>query len=146
MNINYGSILDTRDLEKRIDELEALQDAIKDAHDAVMHSDSDTREEAKSELHSCQQALDDAQEWETELEELQSARDEVGEWIHGEALIPRDEWEDYCRDLVADIGDLPKDLPRYIENNINWSGVADDLEADYSTLTLDGTEYLYRNC
>jgi hypothetical protein len=146
MSINYGSILDTRDLEKRIDELEALQDAIKDAHDAVMCSDSDTREDAKSELHACQQALDDEQEWETELEELQSARDEIGEWIHGETMIPRDKWEDYCRELVEDCGYLPKDLPGFIENNINWSGVADDLEADYGSLTLDGTDYLYRNC
>ena len=146
MNINYGSILDTRDLEKRIDDLEALQEALNEAKKDFANADPDDNEAESDNVQNAQADFDNALEWPEELEELQSARDEVGEWIHGEALIPRDKWEDYCRDLVADIGDLPKDLPRFIENNINWSGVADDLEADYGYLSLDGVDYLYRDC
>jgi hypothetical protein len=126
--------------------LEAANDALIAAHDEDAEAYQADVDDAEAEVESAKEELKNEQEWETELEELQSARDEIGEWIHGEALIPRDKWEDYCRDLVADIGDLPRDLPGYIENNINWSGVADDLEADYGSLSLNGEDYLFRNC
>ena len=142
MSINYGSILDTRDLEKRIGELEALEQEINDTQDAVDAKDGDP-DELQDALDDALAAFNNEQEWDKELEELQSAREEVCDWIHGEALISRSKWSEYCRYLVKDIGDIPKGLPAYIADNINWDGVADDLEDDYASLTLNREEYLY---
>jgi hypothetical protein len=64
------------------------------------------------------------------------------EW--GTSIIHEDYFEDYCRELVEDIGDLPKNLPTYIENNIDWSGVADDLKVDYSEAEYNGDTYYFR--
>lgn len=59
-------------------------------------------------------------------------------------LIAEDHFEDYCRELVSDIGDLPSEVPSYISNNIDWSGIADDLRVDYTSYELDGQTYLLR--
>ena len=64
-----------------------------------------------------------------------------GDW-YPITLIRRSYFVDYCRDLVSDIGDMPRKIPSYIE--IDWKGTADNLEADYSTVDFDGVEYLYR--
>ena len=64
------------------------------------------------------------------------------EW--GTGIIHEDYFEDYCKELVIDIGDLPKNLPTYIEDNIDWSGVADDLKVDYSEAEYDGDTYYFR--
>lgn len=86
--------------------------------------------------------------WYTELEEIEEINqieDEVGrEWKYGCTLIDEDDFEDYCQELVEDIGDLPSNLPSYISNNIDWSGVADDLRQDYSELEYQGITYLFR--
>jgi antirestriction protein len=78
----------------------------------------------------------------TDIEKLE---DEVGsEFDYGVTLIDEDDFEEYCEELVSDIGDLPRDLPSYISNNIDWSGVADDLRVDYSAVNFRGTTYLFR--
>lgn len=87
--------------------------------------------------------------WENEIrevKEINDLEDEIssGGWDYGLQLIDEDDFQDYCEELVLDIGDLPKDLPSYISNNIDWEGVAEDLKVDYSEVTFRGTTYLYR--
>ena len=53
-------------------------------------------------------------------------------------------FEEYAEELVKEIGDLPKFLPEYIENNIDWEGVADDLKVDYTSGEFDGVTYWAR--
>ncbi len=45
--------------------------------------------------------------------------------------------------LLEDIGDLPSDLPSYIE--IDWDKTADNLRVDYSEVEYQGTTYLVRD-
>ena len=78
-----------------------------------------------------------------ELAELESLSEEISEWQHGEALIPEDEFVEYCQQLLEDIGDLPKDLPGYIA--IDWDKTADNLRANYSEVEYQGTTYLVRS-
>ena len=86
--------------------------------------------------------------WQTELEvieDINELENSVGsEWSYGVTLIDEDDFQDYCEELVSDIGDLPKDLPSYISNNIDWEGVAEDLKVDYSEVEIRETSYLYR--
>lgn len=113
-SINYT--VDSRDLEERIDELEAQFELDPTALDAG-----------------------DLQE----LKDLRDARDEIGdEWVHGVYLIADDEIEDYLIELVKDVGDLPKEIPSYIV--IDWKATAQNLLVDYSYLEILGTKYWYR--
>lgn len=82
----------------------------------------------------------------TEITEIDVLEDEVSssEWDYGIIFISEDKFEDYCKELLEDIGDLPPNLPAYIEDNIDWAGVADDLRVDYSEVEYQGETYLFR--
>ena len=85
-----------------------------------------------------------------ELDLLLKLQDEANgssDWPYGETLINRDHWVEYCEDLVEELGYLgdAKDLPWWITSNINWQGVADDLEADYFSVNFGDEEYLIRS-
>lgn len=84
-----------------------------------------------------------------ELDDLNDLKSEVEGYSGGEKLenvqfIYEDYFTEYCQSLCEDIGDVPHDLPNYIRDNIDWSGVADDLRVDYSEIEYEGRTYLYR--
>ena len=66
------------------------------------------------------------------------------DWPDGATLIRDRYWANYAQQLVEEVGDLPSNLPSYIENNIDWGGVADDLKGDYFSVDFDGAEYWLR--
>ena len=137
------TILDTRDLNKRLEELEAARDAYQEAKDAVDNADeSDDLEELESALVDAEENFGEDEE--EELHELEAMRDEIPEWSHGEALIPVGEWVEYVEDFLKDIGDLPRNIPWYIE--IDWEATADNILADYSEVDYQGDTYYFRNC
>lgn len=86
--------------------------------------------------------------WHTELEVIEainSLEDEVGdEWEYGVTLIEECEFEEYCQEFVEDCGYISKDTPQLIKNNIDWSGITDDMKQDYTETTFKGEGYLYR--
>jgi hypothetical protein len=152
-----SNILDSRDLQKELDELTELRDALESAKQELDNflsnpePDEEDKDKWESEKESLEEAIYDAEscfgtDEKEKLAELESLADEVDEWQYGACLVNEDYWEDYCRELCTDIGDLPKDLPAYIENNIDWVGVSQDLKADYSEIQYQGETYLYRNC
>ena len=114
-------------LEGEIDEHRSAIQGYRD--DIIMHEGS--RDDAKEELLPFK-----------ELEE--EAEGYAPDWHHGAALIRDSYFIEYCRELLSDIGDLPADLPGYIENNIDWDGVADDLKIDYTEVDFDGITYWIR--
>ena len=147
-----SNYLDTRDLDKRLDELKALRDAVADAQVELAEAqaasladpDDETRTTAEEEAQAAFGAADaefgtDEHEELAELEELES---EVSEWSDGNTLIPESEFTDYCMELLDDIGTLPKDLPSYVV--IDWDATADNIRADYLTVDFQGETYLYR--
>jgi hypothetical protein len=68
----------------------------------------------------------------------------VDDWEYGVSIIHEDYFTEYCKEMLADIGEIPKDLPWYIESNLNWDGVADDLKADYIEVDFNGVTYYIR--
>ena len=58
------------------------------------------------------------------------------------SLVSADYFTSYCKELCEDIGDIPRDLPHYIE--IDWEGTAQNIKVDYVEVTIDGRDYLYR--
>lgn len=70
--------------------------------------------------------------------------DELQEQADNEScMIPDDEFEDYARELAEDIGAISKDTA-WPYNCIDWEQAADELRSDYTSITVDGTDYLYR--
>ena len=147
-----SNYLNTRDLDKRLDELEALRDAVADAKVELQEAESDPEHhtegsDAAELFNQAENALDSAiddfgADEQKELAELEELESEVSEWSDGNTLIPESEFTDYCRGLLEDLGTLPKDLPSWVV--IDWDATADNIRADYSTVDFQGETYLYR--
>ena len=151
---NSDDVIDSRDIIARLEELtedrDALQEDINDKQQELANlnadADNDERTEALDALDEARSNLDnweDKQEFEI-LSKVAEQGEGYGDWSYGETLINEDYFEKYCIELVKDMGGMPKDIPSYIENNINWEGVAEDLKADYTEIDFDGTSYFMR--
>lgn len=150
---NNMKTIDTRDLKEKREE---LQQQILDDFNEKFETEFDDFDEITLERLD----IDDFEEmgrdtieeftdyWKPEyrmIEEIDGIESEVGnEFDYGCTLIPESDFTKYCEDLVQDVGDLPKGIPSYIRNNIDWDGVAEDLKVDYSELQYEGETYLYR--
>ena len=150
-----ADILDSRDLQKRLDDLEfdldQLEEAVTDAQDGYNELDPDSDEQdifedAEELLTDTEDTLKEFKESDEfeELEELRIMVNEIPEWQYGATLINEDYWEEYVEEMLKDIGDIPSDLPNYLV--INWESTAENIKADYSEIEYDGETYYYRNC
>lgn len=157
-----ADILDARDLVARFDYCDGLHD---DLEEAVEEAREEAREAAKAaelsenstEIDEANAALDAAEKALSEFEggeteegcdwaELKGVEDEINEAAaNGNEFIAESYFKDYVNDLVVGIGDIPKDLPDYIADNIDWAGVASDLKADYCEVEMSGVTWLYRS-
>lgn len=163
-----SGIIDTRDLHDRLEELRDLQGAVESAREEVeekkgeiesLRADepgtTEEREEWEEKVETLENELEELADKLTaaqdsfnddeqkELAELESLSEEVSEWKDGATMIPESKFTDYCQELLVDTGDLPKDLPHYIE--IDWDKTANNLSADYSEVEYQGTTYLVRD-
>ena len=138
---NSADFLDVRDIIERLVELE-------DERDAWIENDGgDEDEQSRTEQDWIVEFPDGAEE----LTSLSSLLDELksnggGEKFRGDwypiSLIRDSYFVDAMRDLVEDIGDMPKGFPSYLE--IDWEATARNLRADYSCIEYDGVTYWYR--
>jgi hypothetical protein len=108
------------------EKLEELQEAFRDATEELNDWDCDNKEELDALTALCEEG-----------------ESNCSDWIHGEALIREDHFEDYCQELVKDIGDMPRNIPSYIE--IDWSKTANNLKVDYTEIDYGGVTYLVRS-
>lgn len=138
-------VIDTRDLQDRIDELESqIEDIgaeITDLEEQLQDEDEDDIGEIKEQIEQLDFDRDDLK---VELEELNYLKSEIPEWYDGNALIHEDYWVEYVQDLLEDCGDIPSDLPWYIV--VDWVSTAENIAVDYSTIEYDGSTCYYRNC
>jgi len=114
--------IDTRDLAEELADLELRADF--DPEDDVHGDELD----------------DDERERMTAIREL---LDSIGDARYGVTLIPESEFEDYARELAEDIGAVDSDYG-WPHSCIDWKQAADELRMDYSSVTFDGVDYLYR--
>ncbi|QFG12146.1 Hypothetical Protein OBI_RACECAR_306 [Arthrobacter phage Racecar] len=138
VNFSTDDILDLRDLAETAREASAI---LEDDE-----QDESEKEDAKETLEALASMLSDmgysveALEEDAVADELQS----IGNNYEC-TLIAESHFQSYCEELCEDLGYLPKDLPAFLSNNINWSGVADDLKDDYNEVELDGETYFIRS-
>lgn len=144
---NSQDVIDSRDVIARIEELQELADAVSEAQEAfdnLVDPDGPEIECAEAALDAAKEAFDD--ELHQELVSLKELAEEASgyaaDWQYGEALIRDSYFTDYARELLEDCGDLPKDLPHYIE--IDWEATARNIRMDYTAVEFDGVTYWIR--
>jgi hypothetical protein len=109
-----SEIIDSRDLIKEIDDLEAMED-----HELT----ADDRER---------------------LAELRVvAESGIEDWIYGATLIREDYFVTYAQDLAEDIGAIGRDM-QWPLSHIDWEAAADALKVDYTEVELGGHTYYVR--
>lgn len=154
---NRDDIIDSRDVIKRIAELEGERDDLQGTVDARQEAldamDGDASEEQRSDavadLTSAKEAL---AEWDTdngeELKALQAfAEDASGyaeDWHHGATLIRDSYFEDYARELADDLHGRAVRDASWPFDCIDWEKAADALKADYTSAEFDGVTYWVR--
>jgi hypothetical protein len=163
---NSDDVIDSRDIIERIDELRSELDSLIESYQEAEEPDMQAatlsaladwlaiEEHARGDLAS---AIDSQtfklKEWAnseeaSELNDLEELAEEAegyaADWKYGETLIRETYWVDYCQELCEDIGDIPKNIPHYIE--IDWGKTAENIKADYTTVEYGNVTYLIRSC
>lgn len=64
-----------------------------------------------------------------------------GDWYPA-TLIADSHFTDYAREMLEDCGEIPRDIPSYIE--IDWEATARNVRTDYTPVEIDGSTYWYR--
>lgn len=143
------NILDTRNLAER---REALKQEILDSflenfphYEEMTESFEDIRFE-EEEIESWKEDFEDELETIEEINKVEEKVDNYSEdsFEFGTTLIAKSDFTEFCQEDLEDCGLLPKDLPYFIENNIDWDGVADNLMVDYTEVEYLGVTYLFR--
>ena len=128
----HDAVIDSRDIIKRIEELESTQADLVERLSNGEISESDMKafddEEGKE--------LDMLREFAAEASQYSS------DWEYGETLIHEDYFVEYCMEILKDCGELPTNIPWYIV--IDEEATAENLKPDYVKLELDGQTYYMR--
>lgn len=125
--------IDVRDIIARVEELREEREA-SEIPENEYGGPNDTWSEEREELAQLESILSDLkgyggdEQWE-------------GDW-YPVNLIHERAFTDAMRELVQDIGDLPRDIPGYLA--IDWEQTAENLRADYSSVEIDGSTYWCR--
>lgn len=153
------NIIDSRDVEERIDELESevtgwedtkteLEEALEDAKAAPDEEGRDRVgiEEAETALQAHIDTESDLADLRAELKTLTDFQDNAGsrEWTSGLTFISESYFEDYARELAEDIGAINKDQS-WPNNCIDRDQAANELKQGYSSLEFEGETYYYRD-
>lgn len=133
----FDDIIDSRDVIKRIDELQQEQSDVMTGFACVEDMDDETRVAFLA--------------WEAdyahELDTLRKLRDEAegcGDWKYGETLIRDSYFEDYAQELAEDC-DMLQEGATWPYTCIDWEKAARELQMHYTSVTFDGVEYWIRS-
>ena len=169
---NGDDVIDSRDIEERIDELDSEQQALIDEYTEAKEEsddeDSNPSGEATERLCNAINALSDYWAFcpaevddgvnsiddpkdsfhgNEELHELKKFRDEMQpyceDWHHGTTLIADSYFAEYAEELANDIGAINKDAGWPL-SFIDWDAAAEALKADYTSREFDGVTYWAR--
>ena len=169
-NISFNSSLDSRDIQKEIDnieglkndyelDLESLNDELYDLQNELYdieneedytdkQNDIDNKLEEiadkENEIQECEFEYDRYSEEFAELEDLKeeiSNNSDEG-FEYGIQLIHENYIDDFLDGLLEDCGYLPKDLPHWIK--IDWQATYDNMKEDYNEIELNGNAFYVR--
>ena len=148
-----NNILDSRNLNTRLEELQSEFDSWKDS--LTPEQIADFKE--KYETPESEELSDEEFSWEwedevgsdaDELKNLIDLREQFGrEWNNGIAFVKDSYFEEFAEDEADQLGYFgncsKNDWPY---NCIDWRQAASQLQNDYSSVEFDGETYWYRDC
>ena len=164
-NISFNSSLDSRDIQKEIDNIESL----KNDYESELESLNDELNDLESELYDIENEEDyneididnkleeiadkeneiqecefDYNRYSEELAELEDLKEEIENnsdegFEYGIQLIHENYIDDYLDELLEACGYLPKDLPHWIK--IDWQATYDNMKEDYNEIELNGNTF-----
>jgi hypothetical protein len=126
---NTDDILDSRDIIARIEELTDERDSFAPDLDATPADWAAVNPE-------------DAEELATLTALAEEAEGYAPDWTHGETLIRDSYFTEYAMGLLADCGDLPRELPHYIV--IDEEATARNIRMDYTAVEFGDITYWIR--
>jgi hypothetical protein len=85
---------------------------------------------------------EDQEELDALLRAVRHLESYSGDSVEDALLIPFDQFTEYCKDLVQDCGDVPRNLPVYIA--VDWDQTAKNMSVDYEEIEITGVSYYYR--
>lgn len=130
---NSDDLIDSRDIISRIEELT-------DERDGFTPEGADFAESYPAEWAA--ENPEDAEEL-AALEALASeAEPYADDWKYGATLVRESYFTDYAMEMLKDIGDLPKDIPWYIE--IDEERTAQNVKQDYTAVEFGDITYYVR--
>lgn len=139
---NSDSVIDSRDVIARIEELEAERERIGEEAEEAAGEDADGTERAEAET-----AWDATEEGEelTTLKALAEEGESSPDWPHGETLIRDSYFRDYAEQLADDIGAIDTRKSRgWPLDYIDWDAAAEALQQDYMSVDFGGVTYWIR--
>lgn len=103
-----------------------------------------TIEELRAQKEAYPESFDEEEELAV-LEKFAAEAEEYCEdWHHGATLVRYSYFKEYVHDFLHDCGDLPKNLPHYV--NIDWEATARDfrIENNYTGINFGNITYWVR--
>lgn len=143
---NSEDVIDSRDVIKRIEELES---ELQDAHEANTEGHNLDFEEWLEAVISDANPAHQHELWDeaTELRDLRKLQEEAEgyapDWQHGATLIRESYFQEYAEQMAEDIGAVNSEA-RWPNNHIDWKSAAEELKQDYTEVDFDGVAYLIR--
>jgi hypothetical protein len=128
----YDDVIDSRDVEDRIEELE---DIITEHDDAV---------EAGEEPEITPEEYEEVTEEYNTLRDLrEQAEGYCSDWKYGEHLIRDSYFTRYAEELAGEMGAIDPQASWPL-NHIDWDAAATELQTDYTAVEFDGVTYWTR--
>lgn len=143
---NYDDVIDSRDVIERIEELgEELADKLNESTKSEdWNADNLSEGNYQFMVNSLPESdRDDIEEYWKLVALAEEASQYSSDWEYGETLIRYSYFEDYCQEMLEDCGDIPKDLPWYIE--VDWKKTAENIAQDYTEVDFNGVSYYIRS-
>jgi hypothetical protein len=126
------NVVNKQDIEDRLSELE-------DERDSFMEDTGFDEIEQPAEW---EESLATWEAHQPEGQEWRMLTDIIEEIGHADYLVAEDYFEDYVKEMLQDCGDVPRELPWYVE--IDWEATADNIKGDYGTIEIEGKDWYYR--
>lgn len=125
------------DLENEIEELKEEKETLEEGEEENEEDNSKRLKEIDQEIEDKEKEIKDLK---SDVDHLQGAYNELS--CYNDMAIADDHIEDYIRSSIEESNaEELESLSDLIKNNINWSGIIEDVKTDYSELTLDGFTY-----
>jgi hypothetical protein len=141
---NRQDMIDSRDVIKRIEELELdRQVLVDDLGDAV--DKADDWKESKEALEDWDEGAD-AEELAVLRRLAEEAQSCTSEWEDGTTLIRDTYFEDFAEEEARSMGLLDGGaMDDWPTRHIDWPAAAAELQQDYSIIEFDGVDYWVRS-